>query len=173
MVYAAMPNSPIRKMLINDVGPRIEPEALKRLGSYVGQPFAFADRADALTRLNTLCASFGEHTDQEWEIYNGPLLVEKNGIWGLHYDPNISVPFASVNPAMAKAGEMALWHAFKQISVPMLIVHGAASDLLSADTVIEMCKVNPHAHSIDIPEVGHAPAFVKTEQVALAKAFFS
>ena len=173
MVYAAMPNSPIRRMLINDVGPRIEPEAIKRLGSYVGQPFAFANREDALTRLNEICASFGEHTPQEWEIYNGPMLIQKEGKWIMHYDPDISVPFASVNPIMAKAGEMAMWHAFKQIHIPMLIVRGGNSDLLSAATVAEMCKVNPYARSIEIPNVGHAPAFVKPEQIALAKEFFS
>ena len=173
MVYAAMPQSPIQRMLINDVGPKIEPEAIKRLGSYVGQPFAFANRADALTRLNQICASFGVHSPEEWEIYNGPMLIQRDGVWIMHYDPNISVPFAAVNPIMAKAGEMAMWHAFKQIHIPMLIVRGGDSDLLSAATVAEMCKVNPHARSIEIPNVGHAPAFVKPEQIALAKEFFS
>ncbi|MES2587253.1 MAG: alpha/beta fold hydrolase [Pseudomonadota bacterium] len=173
MVYASMPKNPIRRMLINDVGPRIEPEAIKRLGSYVGQAFSFSSRADALQRLNEICASFGSHTPEEWEIYNGPMLVQKDGLWVMHYDPDISVPFASVNPIMAKAGEMAMWHAFKQIHVPMLIVRGGESDLLSAKTVAEMCRVNPYIRSIEIPGVGHAPAFVKSEQVALAKEFFS
>ena len=173
MVYAAMPNSPIRKMLINDVGPKIEADAIKRLGSYVGQPFSFASRADALDRLNAICATFGQHTPDEWETYNGPMLIERNGLWIMHYDPNIAVPFASVNSVMAKAGEMAMWHAFKQIHIPILIVRGAQSDLLSADTVAQMCKVNPYARSIEIANVGHAPAFVKKEQIALAKEFFS
>ena len=173
MVYASMPNSPIRRMLINDVGPKIEPEAIARLGSYVGQPFAFAERQQALDALNAICASFGEHTPEEWEIYNGPMLLEKDGVWGLHYDPNISVPFAAVNPIMAKAGEMAMWHAFKQIHIPMLLVRGGDSDLLSAKTVAEMCNVNPHLRSIEIPHVGHAPAFIKAEQIAIAKEFFS
>nr|WP_254598123.1 alpha/beta hydrolase [Polynucleobacter antarcticus] len=173
MVYASMPHSPIRRMLINDVGPKIEPEAIQRLGSYVGQPFAFADRADALNRLNQICASFGSHTPEEWEIYNGPMLVQKEGMWVMHYDPDISVPFASVNPVMAKVGEMAMWHVFKKIHIPMLIVRGGDSDLLSANTVAEMCRVNPYIRSIEIPGVGHAPAFVKAEQIALAKEFFS
>ena len=172
MVYASMPNNPIKRMLLNDIGPKIEPDAIKRLGSYVGQPFSFSDRSEALQRLNEICASFGPHTPQEWEIYNGPMLTQKAGIWGLHYDPDISVPFASVNPIMAKAGEMAMWHAFKQIHIPVLIVRGGDSDLLSRDTVAEMCKVNPYARSIEIPNVGHAPAFVKQEQIALAKEFF-
>jgi len=173
MVYASMPHSPIRRMLINDVGPRIEPESIKRLSTYVGQTFAFANRADALARLNAICATFGEHTAEEWEIYNGPMLIQKNGMWGMHYDPDISVPFASVNPIIAKAGEMAMWHAFKKIHIPMLIVRGGNSDLLSTQTLAEMCKVNPYARSVEIPNVGHAPAFVKAEQIALAKEFFS
>jgi len=74
---------------------------------------------------------------------------------------------------MAKAGEVAMWHAFEQIHIPILIVRGANSDLLSSETVAKMCKVNPYARSIEIPNVGHAPAFVKAEQIALAKEFFS
>ena len=173
MVYAAMPHSPIRRMLINDVGPKIEAEAIARLSAYVGKPFSFVNRADALESLNQICATFGEHTPEEWETYNGPMLIERNGMWIMHYDPNIAAPFASVNTMMAKAGEMAMWHAFKHIKIPMLIVRGAQSDLLSAATVAEMCKVNPYARSIEIPNVGHAPAFVKPEQIALAKEFFS
>lgn len=172
MAYAAMPNSPIRKMLINDVGPRIEPEAIARLGSYVGQAFSFSNRADALEKLNEICATFGDHTLEEWETYNGPMLVQRDGKWVMHYDPDIAVPFASVNPMIAKAGEMAMWHVFKQIHIPILIIRGGDSDLLSAATVAEMCKSNPYARSIEIPNVGHAPAFVKAEQIALAKEFF-
>jgi cobalt-zinc-cadmium efflux system protein len=173
MVYAAMPNNPIRKILINDVGPRIEPEAIKRLGSYVGQPFNFNERADALDTLNMLCATFGEHTPEEWEVYNGPMLKERDSKWVMHYDPKIAVPFSSVTPMLAKAGEMAMWHAFKHIHIPILIVRGGNSDLLSADTVAQMCKVNPQARSIEIPDVGHAPTFIKAEQIALAKEFFN
>jgi cobalt-zinc-cadmium efflux system protein len=173
MVYAGMPDSPIRRILINDVGPRIEPEALKRLSSYVGQPFSYPDRAEALTVLNRICASFGSHTPEEWERLNGPLLQEVQGIWSLHYDPKIAIPFAAVNPVLAKAGEVALWNHFDAITVPILIVRGGDSDLLSIATVEEMLRRNPHARSITIPGVGHAPAFLKPEQIALAAEFFS
>ena len=173
MVYAGMADSPIRKLLLNDVGPRIEPAALKRLGSYVGKPLRFTNRADALAQLNLLCTPFGEHSDAEWDEYNGPHLVEHEGGWNVHYDPAIAVPFAAVNAITAAAGEMALWHSFEQIQVPILIVRGAESDLLSQATVTEMCRRNAHARSIEIPLVGHAPAFIKPAQISLAKAFFN
>jgi cobalt-zinc-cadmium efflux system protein len=57
--------------------------------------------------------------------------------------------------------------------VPILIVRGGDSDLLSSVTVEEMLRRNPHARSITIPGVGHAPAFLKSEQIALAAEFFS
>jgi cobalt-zinc-cadmium efflux system protein len=173
MVYAGMPDSPIRRILINDVGPRIEPESLKRLSSYVGQPFSYSDRAEALTVLNRICASFGSHTPEEWERLNGPLLQEVNDVWSLHYDPKIVIPFAAVNPVLAKAGEVALWNHFDAITVPILIVRGGDSDLLSSVTVEEMLRRNPYARSITIPGVGHAPTFLKPEQIALAAEFFS
>jgi cobalt-zinc-cadmium efflux system protein len=101
------------------------------------------------------------------------MLQEEQGVWSLHYDPQIVIPFAAVNPVLAKAGEMALWNHFDAIAVPILIVRGGDSDLLSNATVDEMLRRNPHARSMTIPHVGHAPAFLKAEQIALATEFFS
>ena len=172
MVYAAMPGNPVRRLLLNDVGPRIEAAALIRLASYVGKPFSYGDRQEALQKLNTICAPFGMHTDSEWELLNGPMLVQKNEQWILHYDPAISVPFASVTPALAQAGELAMWQSFQSIECPILIVRGADSDLLSRQTVEEMCQFNSHAKSVEIANTGHAPAFVKKEQIDIARQFF-
>ncbi len=172
MVYAAMPSNSVRRLILNDVGPRIEPAALIRLASYVGKPFSYTNRHIALEKLNSICAPFGKHTDSEWESLNGPMLVQKNEQWILHYDPAISVPFGSVTPAIAKAGELAMWQSFQKITCPILIVRGAESDLLSRQTVAEMCAQNPHATSIEIAETGHAPAFIKAEQIDIARQFF-
>ena len=172
MVYAAMPGNGIKRLLLNEVGPRIEPAALIRLASYVGKPFSYVNRDVAMDKLKSICAPFGKHTDAEWELLNGPMLIQKDQQWILHYDPAISVPFASVTPALAQAGELAMWQSFQQIECPILIVRGADSDLLSRQTVDEMCQLNPHAKSIEIPNAGHAPAFIKKEQIDIARQFF-
>lgn len=172
MMYAAMPSNSVRRLILNDVGPRIEPAALIRLASYVGKPFSYTNRHIALEKLNSICTPFGKHTDSEWELLNGPMLVQKNEQWILHYDTAISVPFGSVTPAIAKAGELAMWQSFQKITCPILIVRGAESDLLSRQTVAEMCAQNPHATSIEIAETGHAPAFIKAEQIDIARQFF-
>lgn len=172
MVYAAMPGHLVKRLILNDVGPRIEVAALIRLASYVGKPFSYTNRHIALDKLNSICAPFGKHSESEWELLNGPMLVQKNDQWILHYDPAISVPFSAVTPAIAKAGELAMWQGFDSIDGPILIVRGAESDLLSRETVAEMCERNPHAKSIEIANVGHAPAFIQAEQLDIARQFF-
>jgi cobalt-zinc-cadmium efflux system protein len=170
---ASQEHSPIRRMILNDVGPKIEATALKRLGDYVGKPFRFASKKEGLIYLNRICAPFGEFTPEQWKEYNGPHLIKDGSEWVVHYDPDIAKPFAALNMATAAMGEMMTWKAYEAIQAEMLVVRGADSDLLSAKTVSEMSRRNPRARSIEIPGVGHAPAFITPEQVALAREFFS
>jgi cobalt-zinc-cadmium efflux system protein len=100
-------------------------------------------------------------------------LIQDGSGWKVHYDPDISKPFAAMNKVMAAMGEMMTWKAFDAIQADMLVVRGANSDLLSAKTVTEMCRRRPRTRSIEIPGVGHAPAFITPEQVAIAREFFS
>ena len=172
MVYASMQGNPIQRLLLNDVGPRLEPDAIKRLSSYVGKPFLYADRQTALEALNNICQPFGQHSTSEWEKLNGPMLEQTGQGWILHYDPNIVIPFSAITPALAVAGEYAMWKAFEQIQCPVLVVRGANSDLLSTKTVEEMSRRAPHVRSIEIPNVGHAPAFIQPEQIQIAREFF-
>jgi cobalt-zinc-cadmium efflux system protein len=65
-----------------------------------------------------------------------------------------------------------MWKAFEQIQCPVLVVRGANSDLLSTKTVEEMSRRAPHVRSIEIPNVGHAPAFIQPEQIQIAREFF-
>ena len=169
---AAHEHSPIRRMILNDVGPRIEPAALSRLGDYVGKPLSFATKKEGLIYLNRICAPFGTFPPEQWKAYNGPHLIQREGAWILHYDPNIAKPFEALSSATAIVGEMMTWKAFDAIKADMLIVRGGDSDLLSAKTVAEMCQRNPRARSVEIPGVGHAPAFITPEQVSLVREFF-
>lgn len=171
MFMAAHEHSPIRRMILNDVGPRIESAALSRLGDYVGKPLRFATKKEGLIYLNRICAPFGTFPPEQWKVYNGPHLIQHDGAWVLHYDPNISKPFEAMNAAASAIGEMMTWKAYDAITADLLIVRGGDSDLLSAKTVVEMCQRNPRARSIEIPGVGHAPAFITPEQVSLVREF--
>ena len=127
---ASQEHSPIRRMILNDVGPKIEATALKRLGDYVGKPFRFASKKEGLIYLNRICAPFGDFTPEQWKNYNGPHLIKDGDEWVVHYDPDISKPFAALNVATAAMGEMMTWKAYEAIQADMLVVRGAESDLL-------------------------------------------
>jgi cobalt-zinc-cadmium efflux system protein len=173
MVLAGLPNQPIQRLLLNDVGPRIDPAFFIRLMKYLSKPVIFATQEEGLAYANLLTTTFGRHTPEQLRELNLPQLIQKQGQWQLHYDPQINAPIMATNPMTALAGEKALWNSFDAIQIPTLIVRGAESDLLSSATVAEMCARNPHASSIEIPEAGHAPAFILPNHIQIAREFFT
>lgn len=173
MVYGGFEHAPIRRMILNDVGPKIDPAFLVRLMTYLGKPISFASQEKGLEYMSEITATFGRHTPEQLREYNAPHLIQKeDGLWHLHYDPKISAPLMLSNPVTAAAAEQALWKSVEQIQAKTLVVRGAQSDLLSHKTVEEMCRRNPHISAVEIPDAGHAPAFILSEQVKLARDFF-
>ena len=172
MVLAGLKNQPIERLLLNDVGPRIEVSFLGRLLTYLGKPIDFATQEEAITYANSLTVTFGRHSQEQLRALNSPQVINKDGRWVMHYDPQIAVPFAAQNPLTIAAGEQALWQSFEQIRIKTLVVRGLESDLLSASTVTQMCERNPLVSSIEVPEAGHAPAFILPSQIQIAQDFF-
>ncbi|ODV42238.1 alpha/beta hydrolase [Cupriavidus sp. UYMMa02A] len=176
MGLAGLPNSPVRKLLLNDVGPRITASAVERIGSYVGLPVRFKTFEEGLSYLQTISASFGRHTPEQWRELNGAILKPVQGEqgleWGLHYDPALALPFRNTTPEQVVAGEAMMWQLFETIEAPVLVVRGAQSDLLLRDTVADMVARGKHVSSVEIPDVGHAPTFVDPAQIAVARQFF-
>ncbi|WP_206999013.1 alpha/beta fold hydrolase [Trinickia mobilis] len=170
---AGLPNSPIRKLLLNDIGPHIEPASLERIGEYLGKPARFATKQEGIDHAAALAESFGPLTPQEWSEINTPLLREReDGAWEFRYDPRIAVPFAATTPELSAAGEAALWGSLAAVAGPVLVVRGAESDLLSRETVAQMVERGQAVSSIEIDGVGHAPAFLDDAQIAIARRFF-
>ncbi|MDR5830975.1 alpha/beta hydrolase [Caballeronia sp. LP006] len=172
MALGGLPNTPIRKMLINDVGPHIEPIALTRIGEYLGKPTRFASLDEGVRHAAALAASFGNLTDEEWASINTPLLHEKDGAWRFRYDPDIAKPFKASTPEQNAAGEAYLWHALASFKTPVLVVRGEHSDLLSRETVKRMVSKGQAVTSVEVADTGHAPAFLAADQIATARAFF-
>lgn len=167
---------PVRRLVLNDVGPVIEWDALARIGDYVGQMEHFDSEqqaADALWQMSG--EHFGPHTPEQWLALCRPLLRTKpEGGLTLHYDPAIAVPFqalAHATPEMAQAGEAALWQLYDQITAQTLLLRGAQSDLLSAATAAAMTQRGPKARLVEFENVGHAPTLIAADQVAVVRNF--
>ncbi|KVU99318.1 alpha/beta hydrolase [Burkholderia ubonensis] len=173
LALAGLPGSPVRRMIVNDVGPRIEPDSLTRIGEYLGVQPRFATEQEGIDFLTSLSLPFGALTGDEWREINAPLLRElPEGGWAIRYDPRIAEPFKATTPELAALGEAALWRAVETTDATLLVVRGAASDLLSRETVAEMTRRGRHVSHAEIAGVGHAPAFMSADQIALARGFF-
>lgn len=171
MSLAGLHDTPIRRMIINDVGPHIEPAALARIGEYVGSDPRFPSLQAGIDHAAQLAASFGRLTNEEWREINTPLLHEVEGEWRFRYDPRIGEPFKAVTPEQNERGEQFLWRSLAAFKGAVLVVRGERSDLLSRETVARMVATGRDVSAAEIPGVGHAPAFMSAEQIALARDF--
>lgn len=166
ITVAALPNAPIGKLVVNDVGPTVEPAALQRIASYFGMDPAFATYDEMAAYVRSVSAPFGPLTDAQWEhVVRSNVRQHADGRWRLAYDPGIAVPFRAA-PAPAN-----LWPLWDAIRCPTLLVRGAQSDLLSAATAREMASRGPKAGLVEFAGVGHAPTLLTAEQCTPVIAF--
>jgi len=172
MGLASLPGNPIRKLVLNDIGPVLAPVAMQRIGDYIGQDLRFETFEAGAKFIRDVSLSFGEHTEAEWHKLAADVLrQDKDGKWVRHYDMGLAQPFRSATPESADADQAMLWAAYDAIQCPTLLVRGAESDLLSPETAGEMTRRGPKATLVEIANVGHAPTFIHDDQIAIAKKF--
>jgi pimeloyl-ACP methyl ester carboxylesterase len=160
MVMAAQPNSPIARLVVNDVGPAIEPAALARIGGYVGADPQFATFAEIDAYVRAI-SPFGPLTAAQWEHLTRTCVRQRaDGRWRFAYDPGIAVPFR------ASAAPPDLWGLWDAIACPTLLLRGADSDLFTAATARQMTARGPRPRLLEFAGVGHAPALLAADQVA-------
>ena len=170
---AALPRSPVRRLVLNDVGPNLPFEALQRIGSYLGLPQHFETLEQGAAYLWSISQSFGPHTTEQWLALSRPMFKPDGAGLKLHYDPQIATPFRSVTPEQAAAGEAALWQAYDALRQPTLLLRGADSDLLSLATATAMTQRGPKARLHEFAGVGHAPTLVSDDQIRVVQDFLN
>jgi pimeloyl-ACP methyl ester carboxylesterase len=169
---AALDGSPLRRLVLNDVGPTIEPESLQRIGTYLGVPMRWRTLDEAADAMQVLSHGFGPHTREQWLALSAPQLrTDADGWLVPRYDPAIAAPFKAVTPEIAQAGEAMLWQAWDRLRIPTLLLRGKDSDLLSHATALAMCQRGPRARLVEFDGVGHAPTLVPDRQVAAVREF--
>ena len=161
---AAQRGSPLRRLVLNDVGPAIEPAALQRIGNYVGQTSHWASVDEAAEALRLISPGFGPHSPEAWLALTRPQLMPDGAGFKPRCDPAIAVPFRAFTPQLAAAGEAALWAAYDSLKLPTLLIRGADSDLLSPATARAMTERGPRARLVEFADVGHAPTLVAADQ---------
>jgi pimeloyl-ACP methyl ester carboxylesterase len=170
MALAGQPQLPfpIRKLVLNDVGPTISWQAIERIGSYLGDPLRFASVEEAAEALRRISIGFGPHTQAQWLALTRPMLKpapEGDGRLMLHYDPAIAVPFRALTPESSAQSEVVLWQLYDAIRAETLLLRGTESDLFARETALAMTQRGPQARLVEFAGVGHAPTLVAEDQV--------
>lgn len=172
MGLASLQDTPIRKLVLNDVGPSLNPEALKRIGTYIGEPVRFKTFDEATRYIREISLPFGPHTDEEWNKLAADVLKQdKDGQWIRNYDPGLASTIKAPTPESIRQTEAVLWAMYDAISCSTLVVRGAQSDLLTHDAAQAMTSRGPKAKLVEVPGVGHAPTFVHADQINFVKEF--
>ena len=163
---------PVRRLVLNDVGPAIQWQALQRIGTYLGNTGRFDSVQQAADAMWAISQSFGPHTPQEWLALSEPMVRPlPGGGFTLHYDPAIAVAFRTVTEESAAQGQAALWQLYDHVTARVLLLRGSQSDVLSRETATEMTRRGPHAQLVEFEGVGHAPTLVRNNQVEAVASF--
>jgi pimeloyl-ACP methyl ester carboxylesterase len=172
MMLASLEGTPIRKLVLNDIGPVLNQDAMQRIGDYIGQDLRFPSFEAGAAFVREVSLSFGPHSDEEWhKLAKDVLRQDPAGNWVRHYDLGLAQPFRALTAERAETDQAELWAAYDAIRCPTLLVRGEQSDLLSRDTAAQMVARGPKPKLVEIPNVGHAPTFIHDDQIAIAREF--
>ena len=166
--------APVRRLVLNDVGPAMRWEALQRIGAFLGKTGRFASIQEAADAMWAISSSFGPHTPEQWLALSRHMVRPVEGDPGkvqLHYDPAIGDAFRAVTAEAAAQGEAMLWQLYDQITAQTLVLRGAQSDLLSPATAQAMQRRGPCARVVEFDGVGHAPTLVVADQLEAVTSF--
>ncbi|MBY0500967.1 MAG: alpha/beta hydrolase [Alphaproteobacteria bacterium] len=163
MMLAAQPNSPIKSLILNDVGMIIPSIALQRLGTYARNDDSFATFEDAKNYFKTALSGFNIIDSKIWDHITkyGTKQDEKGGL-SLTYDAVIGEIFR--NEETPSLHFETYW---QSIRCPVLILRGEASDMLLPEIIKKMMYFRPNTKVITIPQCGHAPSLMTIEQIQI------
>ena len=162
MVLAAARDTPIRRLVINDIGPSLPWVALRRIGNALREaPEHHTDLAAAEDYLRRVHAPFGALTPPQWRhLTEHSFVPDPAGGWRPHYDPGIGQAFRP-----GRIYNVSLWRYWDAIQCPVLLLRGVESDLLPPETAEEMTRRGPCTERVEMPGCGHAPALLDEAQI--------
>ena len=156
----------IRRLVLNDIGPKIADAAVERIRSYAGKPPRFERVSELEQYFRTVYQPYGWLSDAQWRrlTETSTRRLPDGGVTA-HYDPDMVLQF------IHHPRDYEQWAAYDRIEAPTLCLRGERSDLLLAETAEEMRKRGPRAVVVTIPGCGHAPALTVPDQLSLVERF--
>jgi pimeloyl-ACP methyl ester carboxylesterase len=170
MVMAGFAGSIVRKLVINDIGPFVSSTGLRRIGRYISDmPASFATIEEGERYFRTVLEPYGNLSDEHWRHL---------AVHSLGWEDQRKRYAMLCDPSVAKGFNMPwfhppldLWKYWEAIKVPVLVLHGAKSDLLSRDLTMQMRKRNRHADVFSFDDCGHVPPLMAPDQIKIVTDF--
>jgi len=159
----------IAGLVLNDAGPEVDPRGLARIAGYVGQGGPVSSWAEAVAGLQGLHSlSYPTYAPDDWlRMARAVYAPTADGRLRLDYDPALGQAFAADNGVAPD-----LWAAFEVLrEIPALVLRGALSDILSAETAAEVARRFPAAEVVTVPDRGHAPDLTEPPALAAIRRF--
>jgi pimeloyl-ACP methyl ester carboxylesterase len=171
MMMAALAPARVAALVLNDIGPEVDPTGLARIKSYVGKTAPVGSWAEAVAQARALNArEFPDFDEDQWQRFTRALYRERDGVPELAYDPAIAAPIAAAESAAVPPD---LWPLFEGLSQPVLVLRGAHSDILSPACAQDMARRGQRCQLVEVPRRGHAPTLEEAEAVAAIEAFLA
>ncbi|MCB5943384.1 alpha/beta fold hydrolase [Acidocella sp. KAb 2-4] len=170
MMLGGTQNTPLTRLVLNDVGPHIPAVSLKRIRDYLSAaPERFVSMAAVEAHLRLVHAPFGPLTDAQWAHlarFSARQVLDQTGegAFAMHYDPKIVEPLLASVPI-----DVDMWPLWEMIRLPRLVIRGGESDLLTEPTYARMLETGAQGYVVE--DAGHAPALMDADSIARIKAF--
>lgn len=168
IALAAMESQPIKRLVLNDIGPFVPNEIIKAIADYIGKDERFDTHEEVEAQLRKLYPAFGELTKEQWGyLARVGSQMTSDGNMRLAYDPGVRQNYRSATD------DLNIWDAWEKIDIPILILRGSESILLTQPILAEMLERNPNAQSHVFEGIGHAPPLMASDQINVVLDFLA
>jgi pimeloyl-ACP methyl ester carboxylesterase len=171
MLLAAQPKSPVRRLVLNDVGAFVPAGGLREIASRLTAPERFATLSAVERHLRETHREWGEITDPQYRaLARHHARRLPGGGYRLHYDPRIA---QLVHAGVPFVDGLHFWDAWDRIACPVLIVRGERSRILPPEVARRMLDAHPEARLVEIEGAGHAPALMSAREIEAVRNFLA
>jgi pimeloyl-ACP methyl ester carboxylesterase len=172
MMMAALPNTPIRRLILNDIGPQIPIHGLRKLAKYIGNDPDFKSVEDAKQYFKKHYVEFGVLSEDQWDTFTEHTIEQHAAnLYKVKADPSIKNPKSTMqivsdffhHPHKALEGivyDIDLWSIWNKIHCPVLVIHGTHSELLTPAIIKKMLRTHSNTAVYEVTDAGHAPALL-------------
>ncbi|MBX9812223.1 MAG: alpha/beta hydrolase [Burkholderiales bacterium] len=167
MLLAAFPETPINKLILNDISIVVPKASLERIAAYVGKDPRFKTFRELEAYVRAVSTPFGPLTDEQWyHLTVHGAKQHPDGSWGMGYDPGIGIPFQK-----GPLADIDLTPYWDRVTCPTLLLRGAQSDLLLKDMALQMTQRGPKPRLVEFEGIGHAPMLMAEDQIRVVRDF--